>query len=206
MALQEYLSTLPETIDEVNLIGPFFAGVTLPPGPKIFVDRGTKHRVFKEGFSVGDGDSHLDGLDQLLDPTKDYSDLAYVLRNLDERFLKIHLHGFLGGRRDHELMNLAEAHDFLKWRKKGTSIHFDEAVFGFSAGDWEFPVTGIFSIFAFEKVHVQLWGRCEYKLPEKTALRPLSSHGLSNIGTGGVNLSCSAPVFVFLNELERQYH
>lgn len=193
MSLADYLGGLSS--DHLYIIGPFFQG-TLPLSTAlVFVDRGADLRIDQEGYSVGDGDSASVLLDEKLDPKKDFSDLAYVFFHIPKKIKKISLLGFLGGRRDHELMNFAEAHRFLR-DHPGTQLDFENQVIGYSAGTWGFEVHGAFSLFAFEKLTLALSGKCEY--PVQGVFQELSSHGLSNVGSGATSLMTNSPVFVFL--------
>ena len=186
----------------IHIIGPFFDGETLPSEPLIFIDRGAEYRKSSEGFSVGDGDSTDRKLDLLLDQKKDFSDLAFVLQSIPKSFKKIILLGFLGHRKDHELMNFAEVHSFLK-KKKGVEVRFDRSVVAFPRGKWSIEVHGVFSLFSFESVKLKLTGNCDYKIDGKKKFQALSSHGLSNHGQGEIKISCDRPVFVFLNYVRK---
>ena len=61
---------------------------------------------------------------------------------------------------------------------------------------------GTFSLFAFEKVNIQMSGACQYPIDQKTEFQELSSHGLSNKASGLVNVRCDRPFFIFKNHLE----
>ena len=181
----------------ITLVGPMYQGKSNFDTPLIFVDGGTAFRNQDQGLSVGDGDSYSGGLDEQLNPDKDYSDLAYVLSSLPAHFHKIELLGFLGGRRDHELANLGEIHHFLKHRHSPTRVLLDQAVAGFSAGDWQLEIHEVFSLMCVESTKLTLEGECEYPLNTLTQIEPLCSHGLSNIGRGCITLKTEQPVFVF---------
>lgn len=185
--------------DILYLIGPFYDGSQISAEPIVYVDRGVQFRKNNAGWSVGDGDSADAELDEFLNPKKDYSDLAYVLRNIPPHYVNIHLCGFLGERRDHEIMNLAEAHSFLKNVANATRVHFDKKVTALSRGTWALEASGSFSLFAFDSVKLALDGNCEYKIKEPTVFRALSSHGLSNSGHGKIEVTCNSPVFIFFN-------
>ncbi|NCN27278.1 hypothetical protein GW915_06845 [bacterium] len=191
--LDEYRSK--STLD---VIGPLFEGGKIFNDPVIYVDGGSRFRgPQQEGFSVGDGDSTNIALDESLNTKKNYSDLSYVLSHLSENFNRINLHGFLGGRRDHELMNLAEIHTFLK-AKKQTKLQLDKTVIALSCGQWEEEYHGSFSVFCFEKSDAVISGDVKYRTDSK-GLSKLSSHGLSNQATGNIKVSCVQPVFLFFN-------
>ena len=193
--LDEYLDRF-KTSNEIHLVGPLTGGSRDYPEPVIFVDGGGDYRIQKTGISVGDGDSAISEMDVKLNYSKDYSDLAFVLNYLPRQLKKIYFHGFLGGRRDHELMNLAEIHRFLQG-KNSTRVSMEDNVLAFSAGDYEFEINGLFSVFLFADTTVEIAGDCEYPTNKGKKIIPLSSHGLSNIGKGMVNLKCNGPVFIF---------
>ena len=192
--LADYLEKY-KAAKELTVVGPLFEGEAKFSEPVVFVDGGSRYRTRDIGFRVGDGDSSCGELDMKLNAEKDFSDLAFVFTRVGGFFGRIRLLGFLGGRRDHELINLAEAHSFLQARKS-TQLSFDERVRGYSAGEWTLQVEGLFSLFAFAEAHVKLSGACRYPIADGT-LKPLSSHGLSNVGHGEVHLACRGPVFLF---------
>ena len=183
----------------LTLTGPFCAPSTTLGEPVIFVDRGARYRKSGQGIAVGDGDSFDGELDVLLDRDKDFSDLAFALANIPQGFSEIHLLGFLGGRRDHELFNFGEVHRFLSTAAP-TQARFDDKVIACSAGRWSFCRHGGFSIGVLEESRVRMEGACRYPCSEPTLFKPLTSLGLSNIGSGTIWLECSRPVFVFFEE------
>ena len=176
--------------------------------PVIFIDGGTKWRhsplthTETTGHSLGDGDSYCGSLDTQLDPVKDFSDLSYALSHIGENFGRLQLHGFLGGRSDHELFNLGEVHHFVNSRHRPVVVNFDDRIFALSSGQWRLNLTGTFSIGAIERVTITLSGACAYPCPENTQLEPLSSLGLSNIGSGAIDLKCHGPVLLFTENLD----
>jgi len=199
MRIDEYLSRYLDH-REITLVGPMNPSNTCFNDPVIFVDGGAKYRHNTEGYSIGDGDSHKGKLDHLLNPDKDFSDLAYVLHRLSDHFSHVKLQGFLGGRRDHELFNFGEAHDLLKSRNRSTMLSFDDSVVAVSKGRWQFEITGLFSIAVIQSAAIKLTGKCQYQCPQETLFHPLSSHGLSNRGFGTIYLDCRGPVFVFFDK------
>ena len=184
------------TANQLSLVGPLYQGETRFSDPVIFVDGGTQFRLAKEGLSVGDGDSHQKALDEKLNPHKDYSDLAYVLSSVPAHFHEIFLHGFIGGRRDHEWVNVGEAHAFLQARHQPTKLHFESEITGFSAGKWQLEINAPFSLLCMEAAKVKLIGACHYQLEQKTKIDPFCSYGLSNVGEGAIMLQTDKPVFV----------
>lgn len=196
---RDFLSKIHHT-PEVTLVGPFAEARREWPTPCIFVDRGNQFQTpHPLHISVGDGDSAAHAVDQPLPATKDYSDLAYALAHIPAATSKVNLLGFLGGRRDHEWLNIGETQRFLQNRTHPTECHFDQAVAGLSAGGWSLNLTGTFSVFAFRDTKVQMTGACRFQLNHETLLEALSSHGLSNEGHGDVRIVCRDPIFIFKN-------
>ncbi len=200
MSIDAYLNQYSHK-KQITLIGPFCRNLQEKPEPVIFVDSGTHFRKSNEGISVGDGDSFDGKIDVSLNPDKDFSDLAFALDNIPQNFSEINLIGFLGGRRDHEMFNIGEAHHFLKSRESPTSLFFDDKIYGYSAGQWRFERQGSFSIAVIEATSLTLTGDCMYQCVEKTTFNPLCSLGLSNIGQGTILLNCDDPAFVLFEEL-----
>lgn len=197
--LPEFLNGLG-AITELTLVGPFAAARKQWPAPCIFVDGGNRHQTGDPlHFSVGDGDSAWAPVDHLLPEEKDLSDLAFVLSHVPDQVARLSLVGFLGGRRDHEFINLGEIHRFLKTRKQATECNVDYAVCAYSAGKWSLDLKGIFSLLVLEPTDVRLLGNCHYQIPVTQPLTPLSSHGLSNEGWGLIELTSNNPIFVFKN-------
>lgn len=181
----------------IVLVGPLASSDLTLIEPVLFVDGGAHQRSGGIGVSLGDGDSFNGPMDVPLDPTKDFSDLAFTLRQIGPRFNRLHLHGFLGGRRDHELLNLGELFHFLTDRVRPTRITLDTAVEAFSAGEWIFDAVGTFSLVLFAPGKISLAGNCRYPIPAGTMVKPLSSFGLSNEGSGRMQLNSDGPVFIF---------
>ena len=206
--LKNYLQRFADR-RRVTVVGPML-GVPFNPTaaeePVIWVDGGVNHRPQDAGqdcvgFSVGDGDSAAEKLDQELDTDKDYSDLAFVLGCLRARFSSVVLLGFLGGRRDHELFNLGEVHHFLAAAKTPTRVRFDDSLEVYSAGEWGFEIHGVFSLMVFEPTTVKLAGACKFPLTTPTKIAPLRSLGLSNHGFGAITLTTRGPAFIFKTTL-----
>ena len=179
------------------LVGPLADGELDIKEPVIFVDGGSIRRENGIGLSVGDGDSFDGHLDHKLETDKDYSDLAFALRLLGDEFDRIEMFGFLGGRRDHELLNLGEVFHFLARRSRPTAAYLDHTIDAFSQGSWKFEVHGTFSLVAFDDAIVTLSGDCKYAIPKDTPFHPVSSFGLSNEGYGKISLETSSPLFLF---------
>jgi thiamine pyrophosphokinase len=198
-SLQEFLKGVGP-INELTLVGPFAAARKEWPTPCVFVDGGNRHQSEHPlHYSVGDGDSAWAPVDHLLPEEKDLSDLAFVLSHVPDQVKRLSLVGFLGGRRDHEFINLGEIHRYLKTRKQPTECNVDYSVCAYSAGHWRLDLKGIFSLLALEPTDVRMLGNCRYQIPVTQPLTPLSSHGLSNEGWGLVELIINNPIFVFKN-------
>lgn len=187
---------------QLTLVGPMFDNSHTISEPVIYVDRGAHFRKAHEGFSVGDNDSSVQPLDEVISVEKDYSDLAYALSFVGENFSQIEMWGFLGGRRDHELCNLGEVHSLLKSRTRLLKVLFDREIVAFSAGEWTFETFGTFSTFAFDPLHLTMSGDCKYCVSEEKNYLALSSQGVSNLGYGKVHIKTDAPLFVFFSDAE----
>jgi len=190
----------------ITFIGPLYQkGPESFDHPHIFVDRGA---VFREEFkqkaqegywdlSVGDGDSFPHELDLKLNPHKDFSDLSFALSLLPSGLKELHLRGFLGGRRDHELINLGEVHHALLNNISKAVVSFDDKILA-KREILEVNINGTFSLVVFQETEIKMEGDLKYPLPNFTSLKPFSSHGLSNIGNGLVKINSPGPYFIFL--------
>ena len=205
---QNEFKAILDTVEEVTLVGPLLT--KLPEKlnqPFLYVDRGTHFReslrkLAIKGYydiSVGDGDSSILPLDINLPKDKDYSDLKFALDLLPNNIKRVNLWGFLGGRRDHELLNFGAIHNCLLKSLPDTLFSFEDTVFGKNKGILKIEVKGTFSLVLFQKTEVKIEGKCQYKLPNFREILPLSSHGLSNVGDGEVIIEARAPFFLFLS-------
>ena len=138
---------------------------------------------------------------------KDQSDLAlaFDLFSGPCRY-KIHMWGFMGGRKDHELFNLGEASKFLENHQESQILfynHQGKILFHLvGSGLWKFTQVGLFSLGTLKKTTVKLTGQCHYPIKKSQILEPLSSLGLSNIGKGEIILEAEGPVFLYFPEAE----
>lgn len=192
-----------------TLVGPM--GPTVPQNfysyPLIGIDGGARY-CQKMDIWVGDGDSHVQVIKSShifkFPPKKNISDLGLAL-SLFETSAPLHFHcwGLLGGRRDHELMNLGEMLAFLGPSSNQRASFYDSqgqiAVEVVSPGSWSFNHQGIFSLASVKKSLVSLTGHCEYTLPTPSPLTALSSLGLSNVAFGEFNLSTNSPLLIFFS-------
>lgn len=165
----------------------------------IFVDGGDKHKpLFPEigSITIGDGDSSK-VVPDLFKAKQTQSDLSFLLENLPTTIEKIHLLGFLGGRRDHELLNLGAA--FHLGQSRQCIIHFDHNVSVYPAGQFSIDYEGIFSLLSFEDMNCEIFGQVDYPL-KKTCLSKVSCLGLSNVAKGNFTISCDQSFLIFFNE------
>ena len=201
MSLKKYLQNF--SASDLQIIGPFFDESTMAVDvlkePVVYVDAGVRFQIAVRGFSVGDGDSSRVPLDEKLETKKNFSDLAFVLQNIPSHFSEIHVLGFLGHRKDHEIMNLAEVHEFLKKASTWVQVYLDKKIKVLSAGTWNFVIHGNFSLFAFEEISLQLSGACDFPIFPPQSFSARSSHGLSNQGRGEIKIICNNPLFLYLN-------
>lgn len=184
----------------ITLVGPMTPAAVAVVEPVIFVDGGANWRQNRIGLSVGDGDSSNQPLDIVLNPHKDFSDLAFALDIIGQRFKRVNLIGFVGGRQDHQLLNFGAAAHFLHARQQQTVLWFEQTIAAYSAGRWAIEVHGTFSLIVFTTATVELSGDCKYPILPATIIEPVSSFGLSNQGHGVVTLDTGAPVFIFHNK------
>lgn len=192
------------------LIGPM--GPKLPAFlnkiPKIAVDGGAN---FSEEYDlwIGDGDSVKEMIPSdksiLLPKDKDQSDLACAFKLLDSKgSYTLHLWGFHGGRRDHELFVLGECFRFLTDHQETMICIYGEdgkiLYHLLGHGQWKFSYQGIFSVGTIYKTCLSLTGDCEYPIKKKSSLYPLSSLGLSNKASGVIRIDNDGPIFVYYPE------
>ncbi len=166
----------------------------------IYVDRDRKLGESSGKFiSIGDNDSSTQKPEILLPRDKSRNDLYYALKLIPPKTKELHFIGFLGARRDHERMNFAEVHRYLK-KQTGVSAYWWEdqklKAMSLASGRYSFVWRGVFSLFCFQRTKVQLKGKCRYPLMKPTLLLPLSSHGLSNVGYGAFMVKTNAPLLV----------
>jgi thiamine pyrophosphokinase len=154
---------------------------------------------------VGDSDSYFKVVQCphifKFPPEKDSSDLCLALK-LFEHLTQgvIHMWGFLGGRLDHELLNLGAVMSFLE-NKSSFTFHFYDSsgtkkLSCFAGGVTPLEIQGTFSLITMKPVRVKLLGACKYPIENEIELGPFSSLGLSNIGRGKMVLQAQGPVMV----------
>lgn len=182
--------------------------------PIIMIDGGLNHfeRINKlkrnPTISIGDNDSNKTEylLDVSLDTQKDYSDLTYALNKLSVAFtgkkLNITMLGFLGGRLDHELINLGEINNFLENISFKCEILMSNKVISTNKNHFSLNTHNSFSFLAFADRVLTIFGECKYKLSTPTKIKALSSLTLSNQGFGKVEIQTDGVFFIILNDFD----
>lgn len=196
---------------EWTLVGPM--GPKVPESflsnPILCVDGGSNFTT-KMDIWVGDGDSSTQAISAphifKFSPQKNESDLALALNLLSHESPRtLHLWGFVGGRKDHELLNLGEVMHYLDKATHTQAIFYDDQARptyrALSSGDWVFSHEGVFTVASFKSVKLKILGQVSYPLNEFTELLPLSSLGLSNEAKGEIQIINQAPVMVIFPEL-----
>jgi thiamine pyrophosphokinase len=196
---------------EWTLVGPM--GPTLPSSMGheaiLAVDGGAAF-CSRMDIWIGDGDSHLESIDckniYQFPPKKSESDLALALTFFHQSSpVVLHFWGFLGGRRDHELLNFGEALHFLETSPGSEVIFYDHnkrvALKCLGIGHWPMNHQGTFSLVTLKDTKIKLTGACLYPLDQETQLSALSSLGLSNEAQGEFTLINQGPVMIFFPEI-----
>lgn len=167
--------------------------------PIIAVDKGLEncptHSLI---YSVGDGDSSSHQMDYKLPKEKNQSDLRAALGLLTNNITRASFYGFLGLRRDHEWINMGEIYSFVN--KMNFVARIDRSCFVIPKGRSKLLAQGTFSVMSLYDNEVKLRGHCKYQLETTTKISPLSSHGLSNVGSGMIHLESSAPLIVYFED------
>ncbi len=147
-------------------------------------------------LSVGDGDSCPGGaLDAPLPSCKDYSDLGFALAVLSGTDVaRLDLLGFLGGRRDHEWINIGE---LVRFAQSQAQVQIDlyaaandpaPAITVLSAGAHSLKHTGTFTLAHLTDAATALRGAVDYPLGAGSSVPAHSSVGLSNRADGRFQL------------------
>ncbi len=204
---------LPSTLknrNEWTFLGPMGPELALflKKYPLIAIDGGARY-ADELSIWVGDADSYqkeIQATHIFKHPSeKDQSDLALALSLFqDPLHYKFHFWGFLGGRKDHELFNLGEALTFLEHNQECEILFYDgSGALRFhllGAGQWKFQHHGLFSVGTIKKTLVKLTGECKYSISKSQLFTPLSSFGLSNLGSGTIELENEGPIFLYFPE------
>lgn len=186
MNLKKYLLQFPGK-NELTLVGPMINNYDPElEEPVVFIDGGSQN--YKGlGFVIGDGDSSGVKMHEKLPERKSLSDLGYALSQLPTQFKKILALGFLGGRKDHELINFGEFFHFLDSQKE-TVIFLSTEMRMYSPGTHELDIKGVFSLLNSQASPITISGSCDYAYSGSPEYA-FSSQFLSNIGSGKVQIS-----------------
>lgn len=171
----------------------------------IFIDGGLVHRekflikaplLTKKSQSIGDGDSSNQRM-SMLKTDQNLSDLSYCLNFLSKEknvgtFMFV---GFLGGRIDHQFFNLGEISRFVK--KNTAKIILEDQIEFLPKGKTTVEIQGLFSLGSFEGTRIKIAGACLYKSSKWLSLPILSSRGLSNVGSGKIEIESTSPLAIF---------
>lgn len=192
-----------------TLVGPM--GPRVPSRLEAFnvlaVDGGASY-TSKIDVWVGDSDSYLGKpsapIIHQLDQEKSKSDLGHALELVSNHpMIELHLWGFLGGRRDHEMINFGEVllfsneKQFLQAYFYGPTDEIEAKIC--SPGKWSFEFSGTFSIITAELSTLLITGNCKYKLEVPTPLKPFSSLALSNEAKGAFQIFSDKPFIILFN-------
>jgi thiamine pyrophosphokinase len=172
--------------------------------PQIAVDGGGAFAV-EPVLWAGDGDSGPvpNSIPAFLKTNQDMTDLRFCLEGIRSwDWKELHIFGFLGERKDHELANLGEIYTEFKNRPKFSRAVFYSAqdrphIHFFQAGETKFGLHGTFSVFTLETGEISINGKCRYQA-DKLLISPLSGRGISNEAFGEVEISCTHPFFVIV--------
>jgi len=189
---------------EWNIVGPVSPSSPLKPFPTLAVDGGASF-VPNIDVWIGDNDSYLERIDSknafLFSPDKSQSDLALALSLFENtNAYTLHLYGFLGGRRDHELFNFGEIFLHLLTNNSHRIILYEGEIpqfIFFGSGNQEFEHHGRISIGTLYPQNITLEGDLSYT--GSLDFLPLSSLGLSNQASGPFKVVASKPFFIFLD-------
>lgn len=174
----------------------------LGDAPQIAVDGGIRFAV-DPVIWAGDGDSAGAAPPQFKHG-QDETDLRFCLNGIRGwGWRELHLFGFLGGRRGHELANFGEIQSEMGTRPGFTRAVFYEnalapAVYFFQEGRHKLAVQGGFSLLSLTPARVRISGACAYAT-DAIDLRALSGRGVSNSGSGDVVFDSSVPFMVVLD-------
>lgn len=171
----------------------------------VFVDGGLIHHkkfllkaplLVKNSCSIGDGDSSKKPM-SMLKTDQNLSDLSYCLKFLGKQkqvgtFMFV---GFLGGRLDHQFFNLGEISRFMK--KNRAQVVLEDRIEFLPKGKKTLEIQGLFSVGSFEDAQIKIDGACLYKSKKWLPLPVLSSRGLSNVGSGKIDIESTSPLAIF---------
>lgn len=202
-------SDLDKGTERLILVGPLQENAVRVAGlddvPQIAIDGGSRFAA-NPVLSAGDGDSgHApESIPAFIKHNQDITDFRFCLDGIRHwRWKELHLFGFLGERKDHELANFGEIYAEMKMRSAFvTAVFYSKEnipqVRFFQTGEHTLDLHGLFSVLVLEPAEITISGACRYKA-ERMLLPPLSGRGISNEAFGKVKISSSGP-FMFLEQ------
>ncbi len=146
---------------------------------------------------VGDNDSTTNKKHQFssqFKKDKNFSDFEGALEAIAGDYNTINCFGFLGGRKDHEYINIATSHRYLL-DKEDMIINFENKVKVLSMGEYKFSHHELFSLLSFSETDISMNGDISY--PYSGSLKKLSAHGLSNKAFGEFIIKTTSPLVIF---------
>lgn len=170
----------------------------------VFVDGGlkSKNSSFKTSISIGDMDSTNKKPDILLRSDKDRSDLYFACYEATVRGAqKLLLHGFFGGRLDHQVLMLGDLLE-LSQDKRCKVVMFENGVKRVEIlppGNWNFNYRGMFSVISLYEQKVRYSGGCAYPKDKEypQIIKPFSTFGLSNYSDSDFSLDIEKSLAVY---------
>jgi thiamine pyrophosphokinase len=154
-------SALDKGTERLILVGPVQENAVRVTGledvPQIAIDGGSRFAV-NPVLWAGDGDSgHApESTPAFIKQSQDITDFRFCLNGIRSwRWKELHLFGFLGERRDHELANFGEIHAEMKARPAFSSAVFYNKenlpqVRFFQTGEHTVDLHGLFSVLVLE--------------------------------------------------------
>ena len=173
--------------------------------PQVAIDGGIAfaHKPFLWAGDADSGTKPTDIQAIKVKKSQDETDLRFCLNGIRLwSWRELHLFGFVGQRRDHEIVNFGEIYGEMKRRaafSRGVfySNNFTVLAVFYAAGEHTFSHHGLFSVIAFEPSKISLSGSCRFPAQD-LALDTLSGAGISNEASGEVRLRSDAvPIAVF---------
>lgn len=154
-------------------------------------------------LSVGDGDSSSkELLDIVFPPQKNRSDLSLGLDNL-LRCKEIHLVGFMGGRLDHQMINIGVVDHFVS-AKGAKAFWYDQhhlVAYSLPSGEHQLNFNNTFSLITLQAQKVSIQGHVSYPV-EGLKVDVLSDHTLSNQAQGLFSMSIERPITILMSSDE----
>ena len=191
--------------EQLALIGPILTQKIETTFPQIAVDSGIQF-ASDPILWVGDGDSGPTSslVPLVMKPTQNETDLRFCLNNIESwNWNRLHLFGFLGKRKDHELANLGEVCQAIVKRTNGSmAIFYNESllpeIYLYPSGTHSCLVDGVFSVLSFENCTMSISGECQFTIFNQR-VGILSGLGVSNLGHGAVQIQSTSAFMVIMS-------